>query len=78
MEDSAEKLIKNVLKKLETEPVEERVQLYDVLAKFMPNEDASAKLQQCSEELRQVDLKIQSLKSFFFLTNKHENYEPKC
>jgi hypothetical protein len=78
MENSAEKLIKYVLEKLETEPVEERVQLYNVLANFMPDEEACTKLRQCSEELRQIDLKIQSLKSFFFLTNKHEKYEYKC
>ncbi|MDR1366639.1 MAG: hypothetical protein LBJ13_01890 [Puniceicoccales bacterium] len=78
MESSAEKLIKYVLEKLEAEPVEERVRLYDVLAGFMPDEEASSKLRECSEELRQIDLKIQGLKSFFFLTNKHENYECKC
>ena len=76
MENSAEQLIKNVLKKLETEPVDERVQLYEVLANFMPNEEASDRLRKCSEELRQIDLKIQSLKSFFFIRDKHENYKP--
>lgn len=77
MENSAEKLIKYVLKKLETEPVEERVQLYEVLADFMPNDEAGQRLRRCSEELRQIDLKIQSLKSFFFLTdqNKDEEYK---
>jgi hypothetical protein len=78
MENSAEKLIKYVLEKLETESVEKRVCLYDALACIMPDEEAGSKLRECSEELRQIDLKIQSLKSFFFLTNKHENCECKC
>ena len=76
MKNSAEQIIKYVLKKLETEHVEERVQLYEVLAHFMPNDEASNRLRQCSEELRQIDLKIQSLKSFFFIRDKHENYDP--
>ncbi|UPA28270.1 MAG: hypothetical protein LW808_003120 [Verrucomicrobiota bacterium] len=77
MENSAEQLIKYVLKKLETEPVEKRVELYDVLASFMPDETTSVQLRKCSEELRQIDLKLQSLKSFFFIRDTHENSEPR-
>lgn len=75
MENAAEQLVRYVLKKLETEPVEERVKLYDILATFMPDESASGQLRRCTEELRQIDLKIQSLKSFFFIRDRNENSE---
>ncbi|MDR2200816.1 MAG: hypothetical protein LBN94_01770 [Puniceicoccales bacterium] len=74
MENAAEKLIAYVLTKLETEPVAERIKLYNVLADFVPNEEASSRLRQYTEELEQIDLKFQRIKALLFL-KKHENYE---
>ncbi|MDR2807311.1 MAG: hypothetical protein LBB11_04135 [Puniceicoccales bacterium] len=74
MENTAKKLIEYVLTKLEKESVQERIELYNILADFLPHEEASARLRQYAEELQQIDLKCRHIKSFF-LTNQHENYE---
>jgi hypothetical protein len=66
MENAAEKLIEYVLTKLETESVLERVKFYNILADFVPNEEASVQLRQYAEELQKIDLKFQRIKSLFF------------
>ncbi|MDR1591115.1 MAG: hypothetical protein LBR92_03955 [Puniceicoccales bacterium] len=72
MDNDTRKLIEYVLTKLEKEPVAERVQFYDILANFLPNEEASVRLRKYSEELQRIDFEFQRIKSLFFLTNKNE------
>jgi hypothetical protein len=75
MDNTTTKLIEYVLTKLETEPVAKRVKLYDILADFLPNEEASLRLRKYSKELQRIDLELQRIKALFFLTNKNENHE---
>jgi hypothetical protein len=75
MDNTTPKLIEYVLTKLETEPVAKRIQLYDVLADLLPNEEASLRLKKYSKELQRIDLELQRIKALFFLTSKNENHE---
>jgi hypothetical protein len=75
MDNSTTKLIEYVLTKLETEPVAERVKFYNILADFLPNEEASLCLRKYNKELQRIDFELQRIKALFFLTNKNENYE---
>jgi hypothetical protein len=72
MDNATRKLIEYVLTKLETEPVAERVKLYNILADFLPSEEASSRLRKYNEELQRIDFEFQRIKSLFFLTNKNE------
>jgi hypothetical protein len=72
MDNATTKLIEYVLTKLEAEPVAERVKFYNILADFLPSEEASVRLREYSEELQRVDFEFQRIKSLFFLTNKNE------
>jgi hypothetical protein len=72
MENATRKLIEYVLTKLETEPVAERIKLYNILADFLPSEEASVRLRKYNEELQRIDFEFQRIKSLFFLTNKNE------
>jgi hypothetical protein len=70
--NATRKLMEYILTKLETEPVAERVKFYDILADFLPNEEASTRLRKHNEELQRIDFEFQRIKSLFFLTNKNE------
>jgi hypothetical protein len=64
MKDSVYKLIEYILTKLEAEKVSDRVELYNIIADFIPNKNTAVKLRECAANLKKVDCNIKAIKLY--------------
>ncbi|MDR2735263.1 MAG: hypothetical protein LBB20_00245 [Puniceicoccales bacterium] len=62
MKDPVYKLIEYILTKLESEKVSDRVELYDIIADFIPNKTTATKLREYAAALGKVDRNIRAIK----------------
>jgi hypothetical protein len=62
MKYSMHKLAEYILTKLESENVSDRVELYNIIADFIPNKNTAIKLREYAADLKKVDCSIKAIK----------------
>lgn len=65
MENKVQTLIKYVLLKLEKEPISKRIQMYRIIANFIPDECYSQQFHLLADKLRKIDDEIKAARNLF-------------